>query len=97
MTEWMFTLCSNPVQYDQVQGHIVYFIEIPHISSSALNKSMKACDISYEFYYFTTLAIDEVDSSIFNLLENINIDDYINKSRNILTFFNYLEIKQITK
>jgi GMP synthase-like glutamine amidotransferase len=85
MTEWMFTLCSNPIQYDQVQGHIVYFIEIPDISSSVLNKSLKACDIYYQFDYFTTLAIDEVDINISKLLENINIDEYITKSRNILT------------
>ena len=70
---WLDKLSSNPIQYDEINEEVIYFIEIPYIQIDSLNSLLEKNKIEYKFVYineanFSSLKLSNEANKIFNLL-----------------------------
>jgi GMP synthase-like glutamine amidotransferase len=96
------------IQYDLIQSHIFYFLEIPKIDTSKLNENLKNINCNYSFSYFSCDKLNNINSN-FNynltinqtaviLYEAINVQNHINETlqrikSNTFDMFYILSIK----
>lgn len=81
-TDWLDFLSEKPlIQYDNIEGKMLYFYNFPMINIKEFNKNLSEIYFPYEFIYYEydDTKID-VDTNTINILNFINYIDFISES-----------------
>jgi GMP synthase-like glutamine amidotransferase len=79
---WIRNMESNPIQFDDVEGEMIYLIEIPLINTENLNKNLAKINYPFEFEYITQENDKKLklDGETIKILNSFNIDAHIKSS-----------------
>jgi GMP synthase-like glutamine amidotransferase len=78
--EFLDILSSNPIQYDNIHGKLIYFLEIPPINITSLNENLGKINYEYTFMY-QKYVYGKVEGESKNLL---NVFDFHSHIQNTL-------------
>ena len=79
---WLDKLSSNPIQYDEINEEVIYFLELPYMQMEALNSLLEKNNIDPRFIYvnetnFSSIKLSNEANKIFNLLPIDKMSNHI--------------------
>jgi len=90
--EWVHLLSDNPVQFDSIKDHLIYFYEIDYLNLEKLNKQLDSINYKYRFSYLdisndaSPKEEDSISVQVAPLTEKLlktigNIQNFIDESK----------------